>query len=291
MKILVTGISGLLGSEVARVLSERHDVLGISKTTPAAGFKNYNIDITDAELVYDTISKINPDIVIHSAAYSDVDGCEKNPDLAYKVNSLGTRNIAAACQRFDTALAYISTDYVFSGQDAPEEGYNEMGSPDPLSVYGRSKLAGEWYAKNLLNKFFIIRSSWLFGPKRKNFVSSIFEDLKNNRTIKQAADIKSAPTSVSDLSSAVAKLIETNFFGIYHLTNTGFASRYEVSVFIAKIVGCPTKNIEKISIKDLEIPAKRPAFSGLKNYVWHLNGFKPLRPWQEAVTDFISEHC
>jgi dTDP-4-dehydrorhamnose reductase len=289
MKVLVTGIGGLLGSEVARMLSREHEVLGLSKASRPAEFKTFNLDITDPEAVYGTISKINPDMVVHSAACSNVDGCEKDPDNAYKVNSLGTRNICLACQRFDTALAYISTDYVFSGNEADKEGFSELDIPDPKSVYARSKFAGEWFVRNLLNKFFIIRTSWLFGHKRDNFVSQVFSALKEGKKVKQASDMVSAPTNVSDLSAAIGKLAGANLFGLYHLSNSGFVSRYEIALFIARLVGCPQANVEKISLKDLNLPAHRPNFLGLNNYAWRLNGFKPLRPWQEAVTEFLAD--
>ena len=289
MKILITGISGLLGSEIARVLSRDHEVLGLCKESRTAEFKTFNLDITDPEAAYSTISKINPDLVVHSAAYSNVDGCEKDPDKAYKVNALGTRNVCLACQRFDTVLAYISTDYVFSGDKVSKDGFNESDIPDPKSVYARSKFAGEWFVRNLLNKFFIVRTSWLFGPKRDNFVSQVFSAWKENKKVKQAVDMVSAPTYVSDLALGLQKLTGTNLYGLYHLSNSGFASRYEIASFIARLLGCPQENIEKISLKDLNIPAPRPHFSGLNNYAWRLNGFKPLRPWQEAVTEFLSD--
>ncbi|MCX5782518.1 MAG: dTDP-4-dehydrorhamnose reductase [Elusimicrobia bacterium] len=288
MKILITGISGLLGSELAKVLKDKHEICGIARNFNSPEFKTYNIDITDSKLTYDTISKINPDAVIHAATYSNVDECEKNPELAFKINSLGTRNVCLACQRFDTVLVYISTDYVFSGKDFPKEGYTELDIPNPVNIYAKSKLAGEWFVKNLLNKFFIIRTSWLFGSKRNNFVSAIFDDLKNNKNVKQAGDMRSSPTNVFDLSLAISKLLETNLYGIYHLTNSGFASRYEVAVYIAKILGCSKNKIEKVSLKSFNFAAPRPYFSGLKNYIWKLNDFKPLKPWQESVADFLS---
>ena len=289
MKILITGIGGLLGSEVAKLLSREHEILGLCKESRTAEFKTVNLDITDPEATYSTISKINPDLVVHSAAYSNVDGCEKDPDKAYKVNSLGTRNVCLACQRFDTVLAYISTDYVFSGAEPTKEGFNELDTTDPRSVYARSKLAGEWFVRNLLNKFFIIRTSWLFGSKRDNFVSQVFSALKEGKKVKQASDMASSPTYVSDLAQALRKLTATNLYGLYHLSNSGFASRYEIALFISRLLGCPGLNIEKISLKDLNIPAQRPNFSGLNNYAWRLNGFKPLRPWQEAVTEFLAD--
>jgi len=289
MKILITGISGLLGSEVAKVLSIEHEVIGLDKGPQSSEFKTLNIDIVEPKATYDAISKINPDLIIHCAAYSDVDGCEKDPDLAYRANSLGTRNICLACQRFDTVLAYISTDYVFSGIETSKDGFSEQDTPNPKSVYAKSKFAGEWFVTNLLNRFFVIRTSWLFGHKRPNFVSNTVDALQSKRETCQAVDMISSPTNVSDLSKAVAKLCQTNLYGLYHLTNSGFASRYEIALFIANVLGCPAAKIKKTSLKELNLAAPRAKFSGLNNMIWRLNGFKPLRPWQEAVTEFLSD--
>ncbi|HEX2974396.1 MAG TPA: NAD(P)-dependent oxidoreductase [Bacteroidales bacterium] len=178
MKVLITGISGLLGSEVAAALGEDHELIGLTRTSTLPGVKVCNADLCDQSAVYSLVTKINPDVIIHSAAQSNVDGCEKDPDSAYRNNALGTRNLALACQRFDASMIYISTDYVFSGRNAPEKGYTEFDAPAPLNVYARSKYEGERYVRELVNRFTVARVSWLFGPARSNFVIQAAEALK-----------------------------------------------------------------------------------------------------------------
>jgi dTDP-4-dehydrorhamnose reductase len=290
MKILITGISGLLGTTLAQELSAKdHEVYGITRGSTLPGFKVYEADITEQKLVYDTVSRINPDIVIHTATLTNVDECERNPDEAYRINALGTRNIAVACQRFDTVLAYISTDYAFSGENPPERGYTEFDVVDPISAYGKSKLAGEWYVRHQLNKFFILRTSWLFGSARSNFVLQMAEAFKTGKTIKAVTDMVSSPTYVKDLAEGISRLLETTRYGLYHLSNAGFASRYEIATRIATMMKADRSGIQKLQLKDLNLPARRPAFSAMSNYVWELEGFKPLRTWQESVYEFLQD--
>ena len=288
MKILITGITGLLGQELAKVLSIKHEVIGLSLKESLPGFEVLNVDITDNEAVYRAISKINPDLVIHTAAKANVDKCEQDNNDAFKVNACGTRNVAVACQRFDTVLAYISTDYVFSGTNNPKDGYTEFDITDPVGVYAKSKAVGEYFVQNLLNKYFIIRTSWLFGASKANFISNIADSVKNNKKTTQVTDMVSSPTDVVDLSQAVSELIDTNLYGIYHITNSGYASRYDIALKIAEILGLPDSLIDKSVLKDLKLIAPRPKFSALNNFTWNLNGFKRLRSWQDAVKDFLS---
>ncbi|MFH1369619.1 MAG: dTDP-4-dehydrorhamnose reductase [Elusimicrobiota bacterium] len=289
MKILITGINGMLGTELAGVLEPSHEVTGIDIESAPSGRKVYKVDLTDSKTTYDAIIKVNPDIVIHTAAVTNVDQCETEPDFAYKLNAIATRNVAAACQRFDAAMLYISTDYVFSGTGPPKTGYTEFDRPGPISVYGDSKYAGELFVKELLNKHFIVRTSWLFGHLRANFVTQIADALKSGKPVKTASDMTSSPTYAKDLSHAIEKLIKTNLYGTYHLCNSGFASRYAIGLEIAGMLKLPDKNVKKIKIEKLKLPAGRPRFSGMRNYVWELNGFKPMRPWQEAVKEFLNE--
>ncbi len=289
MKILITGINGLLGTELARALSFKHEVSGISRISNMAGYPVQNVDITDQKAVYDHISRLNPDMVIHSAALSNVDECEEKPEHAYRVNALGTRNIALACQRFDSEMIYISTDYVFSGKNPPAGGYREYDETDPLNEYAKSKLQGEWFVRNLLNRFYIVRVSWLYGAKRSNFVTSIAESFKNNRQVKAVTDMVSAPTYVADLAGAIAALSERSSYGIYHVTNEGFASRYEIAREIAAMMGAPEALILKMCIKDINCRVGRPAFSGMCNYALKCDGQKLPRPWREAMKEFLSE--
>jgi len=291
MKILITGINGMLGTALNDALKDKHELFGLDIVN-SDGAGNFNVDLTDFDATRKSIIKINPDIVIHTAALTDVDKCETDPDLAYKLNSVATRNVAVSCQRFDAALLYISTDYVFS--DAPskvhKDGYTEFDEVCPVSVYARSKYEGERYVKSLLNKYYIVRTSWLYGSKRKNFVTQIAEALKNGKPANMAEDMVSSPTYANDLAEAITKLVESEKYGLYHVTNSGLASRYEIALEISKMLGMPMSNVKKVKLKELNLPAVRPSFSAMKNYVWQLSGFEPIRPWQEAVKEFLQEN-
>ena len=290
MKIIITGATGLLGSQLVKTLINDNTVVGISKTGISPICKTVNIDITDAKATYDAITKENPDIVIHCAALSNVDECEKNPREAYKINSLGTRNVALSCQRFDAKLLYISTDYVFTNPTPIASGFSEFDQTNPCNIYAKSKLAGENYIKELLNKFWIVRPSWLFGIGKANFVTQILSTIQDGKTYKAATDMISSPTSVLELSEAISELIKTDFFGTYHISNTGFASRYDIALFITELLKAPQNTITKTTIKELSLPAPRPNFSGLNNLVWELEGFKKLSPWQNAIENFVFEN-
>jgi len=292
MRILITGINGMLGTSLNEALAEKHEVYGLDIVNPGGGANNFTVDLTDFESTRKAVTKINPDLVIHTAALTDVDKCEREPDLAYKLNAIATRNIAICCQRFDAALLYISTDYVFSGEpsQAPKDGYSEYDEICPLSMYARSKYEGERYVKDLLTKFYITRTSWLYGAKRKNFVTQIADALKEGKSTNMAGDMVSCPTFVKDLAEAIARLIGSEKYGLYHLTNSGFASRYDIALEISKMLGLPASGIKKVNVKDLVLPAVRPAFSAMKNYVWQLSGFEPVRPWQAAVREFLQEN-
>ncbi|MHB9156268.1 MAG: dTDP-4-dehydrorhamnose reductase [Endomicrobiales bacterium] len=287
MKILVTGITGLLGSALAESLETNHEVIGLSQTSSLPGFETRQVDISDYDALYRTVTRVNPDMVIHAAVFSNVDECETDPERAFRVNSLGTRNVALACQRFDAALMYFSTDYVFSGIGAPAGGYKEFDGTGPSSAYAKSKLYGEWYVRHLLNKFYIIRTAWLFGPRRANFVTGIAEALARGREVIAVADMVSSPTYVADLAEAASRLVDSPRYGIYHLTNGGFASRYEIARSIAGMMKKPADTIRKLTQKQLKLKAPRPVFSGLDNFVWKTEGFAPLRPWQDAVKEFL----
>lgn len=291
MKILITGINGMLGTVLNDTLKDKHEVFGIDIVNPSGGATVFNVDLTDFDLTRKTITKINPDIVLHTAALTDVDKCEREPDLAYKLNAIATRNVAISCQKYDAALLYISTDYVFSGEASEEKknGYTEYDEVCPLSVYAGSKYEGEQYIRSLLNKFYIVRTSWLFGSKRKNFITQINDAIKEGKPASMAEDMVSSPTYANDLAEAIKRLIESDKYGLYHLTNSGFGSRYEIAIEIARMMGSPADKIKKVKLKDLNLPAVRPSFSAMKNYAWQLSGFEPIRSWQEAVKEFLKK--
>ena len=275
MKILITGSNGMLGHDLKQVLCENHDlVLTTSKT----------LDITDEKQVMDVISAEKPDVVINAAAYTDVDGCEQNTDLAFSVNGDACGNLARACNANGSVLVHISTDYVFNGENTrPWLEDDEVG---PISVYGKSKLRGEEEIAKELDEFFIIRTAWLYGINGGNFPKTMLELAENHSQITVVYDEVGCPTYTLDLAKAISELIESDYYGIYHITNSGYCSWCEFSRFIFKTA---ERDVEVIPVTASEFkrPAPRPHYSVLENRKWIENGFKPLRSYKEAIKEYI----
>lgn len=275
MKILITGAKGILGSTLVKKLSSKHQVFS---------FDIEEMDITDFKKVLDIITSAKPEITIHCAAFTNVDGCETDPEKAFLVNALGTQNVAAACSQNNSSLVYLSTDYVFDG--TKKEPYLELDNTNPINIYGRSKLYGEWYVSHLLNKFFIIRTSWLFGAGGKNFVDTIINLAETQDELKVICDQIGSPTYAVDLAVGISELIKTNYYGIYHITNQGFCSWFEFAKKILEIAGL-NKKVSSVLTKDYKRPAPRPHFSVLKNHLWKLKGFQLPRRFDEALRDYL----
>ena len=275
MKILITGSNGMLGHDLENVLKDKHElILTTSKT----------LDITDKDKTMEIIKENNPDIVINSAAYTDVDGCETNQDLAYAVNGQGVENLALACRQIDCPLVHVSTDYVFDGtarDPIPEDG--EIG---PISVYGKSKLMGEQAIKEILDKYFIVRTAWLYGINGKNFPKTMLELAENHPEITVVYDEVGTPTYTPDLAYGISQLIETDFYGIYHLTNSGSCSWCEFARYIFEIAERDV-NVVPVTASEFSRPAPRPSYSVLMNKKWIENGFEPLRDYKEAISEYI----
>lgn len=275
MKILITGSNGMLGHDLKEVLKDEHElILTTSKT----------LDITDKEQVIEFVEDSKPDIIINSAAYTDVDGCEENKDLAYSVNGEGVRNLALACREVDCALLHISTDYVFDG--TARDPITEDGEIGPISVYGKSKLEGEKAILEILDKYFIVRTAWLYGINGKNFPKTMLELAENHSEITVVYDEVGTPTYTPDLAYGISQLIETDKYGIYHLTNSGYCSWCEFSRLIFEIAEKDVKVIP-VTASEFARPAPRPSYSVLENKNWIDNGFKPLRDYKEAIKEYI----
>ena len=275
MKILITGSNGMLGHDLIEVLKDNHELLLTTSKT---------LDITDGDSVMDFIVKSNPDIVINSAAYTDVDGCESNPDLAYNVNGEGVKNLALACREVDCPLVHISTDYVFNGQnDRPWVEDDEIG---PISIYGKSKLKGEEHIKEILEKYFIVRTAWLYGVNGRNFPTTMLELAQNHSEITVVYDEVGTPTYTPDLAKGISKLIETDYYGTYHLTNSGNCSWCEFARYIFEVADVDV-NVIPVTASEFARPAPRPSYSVLENRNWVENGFEPLRNYKEAIKEYI----
>lgn len=274
MKILITGASGMLGYDLQETLKNHELILFNSKT----------LDITNKQIVNEKIGKIEPDIVINAAAYTNVDACEKNYDDAYKVNALGPKNLAKVCKELDIPLVHISTDYVFNGEkNTPLKEEDEIG---PKTAYGKTKLEGEIFIQETCNKYFIIRTAWLYGCNGNNFVKTMLELAKNNNEINVVNDQVGSPTYTFDLAIAISKIIETDDYGIYHLTNSGSCSWYEFSKEIFKLSNINIK-VNPVSTEEFPRPAPRPKYSVLSDEKWINKGFKPLRNYKEALKDYF----
>ena len=275
MKILITGSNGMLGHDLIEVLKDNYELLLTTSKT---------LDITDADSVMDFIVKSNPDIVINSAAYTDVDGCESNPDLAYNVNGEGVKNLALACREVDCPLVHISTDYVFNGQnDRPWVEDDEIG---PISIYGKSKLKGEEHIKEILEKYFIVRTAWLYGVNGRNFPRTMLELAQKHSEITVVYDEVGTPTYTPDLAKGISKLIETDYYGTYHLTNSGNCSWCEFARYIFEVADVDV-NVIPVTASEFARPAPRPSYSVLENRNWVENGFEPLRNYKEAIKEYI----
>ncbi|MEE1134089.1 dTDP-4-dehydrorhamnose reductase [uncultured Methanobrevibacter sp.] len=275
MKILITGSNGMLGHDLTEVLKDNHElILTTSKT----------LDITNKDQVFEVICDAEPDVVINSAAYTDVDGCEENQDLAYSVNGEGVKNLALACKEVDCALVHISTDYIFNGKnDRPWVEDDEIG---PISVYGKSKLKGEEAILETLDKYFIVRTAWLYGINGKNFPKTMLELAKNHSEITVVYDEVGTPTYTPDLAYGISELIETDYYGIYHLTNSGNCSWCEFARYIFEVADKDVK-VVPVTASEFARPAPRPSYSVLENKNWVDKGFKPLRSYKEAIKEYV----
>ena len=275
MKVLIIGSEGMLGHDLVDILSAENE---ISTTTI------YTLDITDINKTIKTVKEINPDVVMHAAAFTDVNGSESKQDLAYKVNVIGTRNVAVACREADSALVYICTDYVFDGTKGSS--YYEYDQTNPLSVYGKTKYLGEVYIRDILNKFYIVRTAWLYGFHGPNFITTMLNLAKTNDSISVVNDQIGSPTYTLDLAKAIAELIKKPAYGIYHITNSGSCSWYEYAKEIFDIAGIEIE-VKPVSTEEYPQPAPRPKYSVLENYNWKMEGFGEIRNYKEALRAYM----
>ncbi|WP_409198254.1 dTDP-4-dehydrorhamnose reductase [Methanobrevibacter acididurans] len=274
MRILITGASGMLGHDLQRTLKNHELILCNSK----------NLDITNKNLVSETINEMKPDILINSAAYTNVDDCETNYEEAYKVNALGPKNLANVCKDLKIPLVHISTDYVFDGKKT--EPLKENDNLGPQTAYGKTKLEGEQFIQKILDEYFIIRTAWLYGCDGNNFVKTMLNLSKSHNEITVVNDQIGSPTFTYDLAKGISEIIKTDKYGVYHLTNSGSCSWYEFSKEIFRLTN---KNVKVIPVTTEEFPrpAPRPKYSVLNNDKWIKQGFKPLRDYKEALKEYL----
>jgi len=277
-RIYVTGAKGMLGQALVPIFRERYEVF-------PPDLEEY--DVRNAALIMDEISSCNPRFVIHLAAMTDVDQCEQDSDEAYRTNTLGTRNVALACQKCDAIMAYINTGSVYNGQKPTP--YIEYDKPDPVNVYGRSKYQGEMIVRDLLSKFYIFYTCWMFGggSDDKKFVAKIINLAKQKRELKIVEDKFGSPTYTVDLSIAMFNFIEIGLYGKYHCVNTGCASRLEVAREILRIANITSCQLIPVTSSEFPHAAPRPRMEAMRNYNFELLGIEPLRDWKDALEDYI----
>ncbi|TCO73636.1 dTDP-4-dehydrorhamnose reductase [Marinisporobacter balticus] len=289
MKILITGRNGQLGSAIIKLFNEKECPLGkLDKNyfySQVSGVGKDTLDITSLENVKDYFMKFRPDIVINTAAYTNVDGCESNIDLAFQVNALGPKNLAIACEEIKAKLIHISTDYVFDGQNKVP--YREFDLPSPINIYGKSKYFGEEYVKQFCSKYFILRTGWLYGYTGKNFVKTILKVSKEKSSLEVINDQIGSPTNAEDLVYHILELALTDEYGIYHCTGNSECSWYEFAKAIIQYahIDCKIHPISSYAYKNI---AKRPPYSSLDPMMLRCTIGDKMRHWQHALKDFIN---
>ncbi|MFW2488457.1 dTDP-4-dehydrorhamnose reductase [Clostridium chromiireducens] len=290
MKILITGSKGQLGNELLDILksgkAEIGEVSEAIKKCEVIALDVDELDITDLGQVKNKINDLKPDVVINCAAATNVDGCESNEDFAFKVNSIGPRNLAIACDGISAKLVQVSTDYVFSG--VGNKPLTEYDLTAPYSVYGKTKLLGENYVREFSSKYFILRTAWLYGYVGHNFVYTIRRLSKEKDVITVVNDQRGNPTHANDLAYHILKLIQTEEYGVYHCTGKGECTWYDFANMIVELSGekCEVKPCTSEEYKTL---AKRPEYSSLDNMMLRCTVGDEMREWKDAIKSFISK--
>ncbi len=277
MKILIAGASGQLAKALIDILKSKDNIFLPDEK---------NFDITDFNIVSRIISDIKPDIVINCAAYNDVDKAENEWQKAFLVNGIGVKNLALACNKNNAVFVHFSSDYVFDG--LKNKPYTIIDKTNPINKYGESKLLGEELLKNHINKFFLIRTSWVFGDGNFSFPKKVIEWSGKNNKLKIVDDQISCPTFTNDLADAVSKIIQTENYGIYHITNTNSCSRFEWAEFILKTIKWDGE-ISPAKSKEFNTPAIRPGYTVLDNFPLKETMGYLLPSWQDATKKFIKD--
>lgn len=278
MKFVVTGVQGQLGYDLVKQLQgSNHEVYGTDRSV---------LDISDESAVHAYIEKINPDAILHSAAYTNVDKAEEDQEAAYAVNALGAKYLAQAASKVGAKMVYVSTDYVFHGNAT--EPYEVDQALDPLGVYGETKLAGEEFVKQNLDKYFIVRTAWVYGINGNNFVKTMLRLGAERDEVGVVHDQIGSPTYTVDLAAFMIELVQSDKYGIYHATNEGVCSWYDFAVEIFKQAAMDVK-VNPLTSDQFPRPAARPAYSVLSKKKIVEQGFTPLRDWKAALAAYMQE--
>lgn len=276
MRILITGAHGQVGQALVTALQDIHTLLKPQRN---------ELDIGRNSVVGQIVEQA-PDLVIHSAAFTNVDACAREPDQALLINGLGTKHVALACQALDIPLVYISTNEVFDGSATTP--YVEFDQPRPINPYAYSKWAGEQVVQQLLRKFYIVRIAWVFGGER-NFVRTILRLAQERSQLAVVEDEIGNPTFAPDVADAVARLIKQPAYGTYHLVNEGYCSRFEFAREILQQAGRSDVNVQAIKLADYKRDSTPPRFGALRNFVAATDLGIQLQPWQTALRTFLTK--
>ena len=289
MKIIVTGAAGMLAAEVIPVLlKDGHEVIqtDIHQRLPVIG----RLDIREKDEVLTQIEKIKPDYIFHLGAETNVDLCEQEPDHAFRSNATGTENIALACKEFGVKMLYISTTSVFHGDKT--EPYTELDTPNPVNVYAKSKLEGEKTVQSLLSEYFIIRAGWMIGGWEldKKFVYKIVQQLKSGKEELTVVNDKfGSPTFTKDFAANLMNVINTGKYDLYHMTNKGTCSRFDMAVKIVEFMGLENKvKVNPVSSDQYPLPAPRPRSEMAQNYRLDLLGLNNMPYWHDSLHEYIN---
>lgn len=278
MRILITGALGQLGKALQQQLQRdpdaNHELTLIDLP---------EVDITDRRAIFAVVETAAPEVVIHCAAYTDVDGCARNPELAYRVNGLGTQNVALACLAGDADMVHISTNEVFFGDDP--NGYEEWRPIRPRNPYGLSKAAGEFYVRSHLQRYYVVRTAWLYAPGGRNFIHAILRRARETGEVRVVTDEVGNPTSAVDLAEAISRLITTRQYGTYHFVNSGACSRWAFADEILRQAGLDAVNAPILS-GAFQRASSPPPFGVLHNIAGAAIGIT-LQPWQQALAHYL----
>lgn len=290
MKILITGSKGQLGNELQNIIktgeSEIEVISEKLRNSEVIALDVEDLDITKLEQVKEILNGVKPDVVINCAAATNVDGCESNQDLAFKLNAIGPRNLAMVCEEIGAKIVQVSTDYVFSG--VGEKPLTEYDLTVPYSVYGKTKLMGEEFVREFSSKYFVVRTSWLYGYVGHNFVYTMIRLGKERENLNVVNDQKGNPTHANDLAYHILKLIETEEYGVYHCTGEGECTWYEFAKLIMELSGRKC-TVNPCTSDEYKTPAKRPEYSSLDNMMLRCTVGNEMRNWQDALKSFMDK--